>query len=223
VKCRGKRFLLPLAALSRLYRGKFLAYLGEAARAGKLRFAGVTAPLAEPSAFAAFQSRQRRKDWVVQAKPPFGSPEQVLKYLARYTHRVAISDSRILKMDDTSVTFAYRDRKDGDRKRTMTLGGVEFLRRFLLHVLPKGFVRIRYFGLFANRVRTDNLARCRELLSAPASPSPLPRSSATPEASDDDRHRCPACGTGQRRWIRMLEPAPGPSLDAWAPRPTDNP
>jgi hypothetical protein len=223
VRCRGKRFLLSVDALSLLYRGKFLAYLAEAVRAGKLRFGGTTAALAEPSAFAAFLSEQRGKKWLVYAKPPFGSPEQVLKYLARYTHRVAISDSRILRMDDDTVTFAYQDRKDGNRKRTMTLDGVEFLRRFLLHVLPKGFVRIRYFGLLANRVRADNLARCRELLSAQAPPSPPPSSPSKAESTDEDRHRCPTCGTGRLRRVGTLEPAPVPARDVWQPFPGDQP
>jgi predicted RNA-binding Zn-ribbon protein involved in translation (DUF1610 family) len=221
VRCRGKRFLLSIDALSRLYRGKFLAYLTEAVCAGKLRFAGVTAPLAEPSAFAAFRSEQRSKKWLVYAKPPFGSPEQVLKYLARYTHRVAISDSRILRIEGDTITFAYRDRKHDDRKRTMTLDGVEFLRRFLLHVLPKGFVRIRYFGLLANRVRADNLARCRELLSAQAPPAP--RSSSKAEPTDEDRHRCPTCGTGRLRRVGTLEPVPAPARDVWRPFPGDQP
>jgi hypothetical protein len=222
VSCR-KGFLLPIRVVQRLYRGKFLAYLAEAARAGKLQFAGVTAPLAEPSGFAAFLRKQRRKKWIVYAKAPFGSPEQVLKYLARYTHRVAISDSRILRIDGDTVTFSYKDRRDGNRQRTMTLGGVEFLRRFLLHILPKGFVRIRYYGLFANRVRADNLARCRELLSSEQPPSPAPSSPAKPESANDDRHRCPCCGTGRMRRVGTLEPTPVPALDAWLPIPRDNP
>jgi hypothetical protein len=106
----------------------------------------------------------RRKDWVVYAKPPFGSPAQVLKYLARYTHRVAISNSRIVSLTDEHVTFRYRDRARGNEMRTMKLSRAEFLRRFLLHVLPKGYVRIRHFGLLANRRRNANLARCRSLL-----------------------------------------------------------
>ncbi|MBV8412046.1 MAG: IS91 family transposase [Alphaproteobacteria bacterium] len=203
-------FLLPVPVLRRLYRGKFLAYLAEAAQAGKLQFAGATAPLAEPSAFAAFLSKQRRKKWVVYAKRPFGSPEQVLKYLAAYTHRVAISDARIQKIEGDSVTFRYRDRKDGDRQRTMTLGGVEFLRRFLLHVLPTGFVRIRYYGLFANCVRADNLAQCRALLAALKPPPPPPCPSSPQKGADDDARRCPFCGTGRMRPIRALDPTPLP-------------
>jgi hypothetical protein len=223
VKCRGKRFLLSIEALSRLYRGKFLAYLTEAVQAGKLRFGGATAPLAEPSAFAAFRSEQRSKKWLVYAKPPFGSPEQVLKYLARYTHRVAISDSRILRIEGDTVTFAYQDRKDGDRKCTMTLDGVEFLRRFLLHVLPKGFVRIRYFGLLANRVRADNLARCRELLSAQGPPSPPPSTPTKAETANEERHRCPGCGTGRMRRVAKLEPEPVPVPGTAAPNPRPKP
>lgn len=202
------RFLLPIRILSRLYRGKFLAYLAEAARAGALQFAGVTAPLATATGFDTFLRAQRRKEWVVYAKPPFGSPEQVLKYLARYTHRVAISDRRILAIQEDKVVFRYRDRIRGDHQRTMTLDGVEFLRRFLLHVLPTGFVRIRYFGFLANRDRAARLARCRELI-GPASveaSSPAPSSAPTPTTEDHDRHRCPSCGTGRLRCVGILPP-----------------
>jgi hypothetical protein len=211
----GETFLLPVAVLRRLYRGKFLAYLAEAFRAGKLRFAGATAPLADRSRFATWLREQRRKDWVVYAKPPFGSPDQVLKYLARYTHRVAISDRRILWIDGDTVTFRYRDRKDGNQQRTMTLDGVAFLRRFLLHVLPSGFVRIRYYGLWANCVRADNLARCRELLASEQPPPAVPSSPPKPEPSHEEPHRCPACGTGRLLRLRALDPAPVPALEAW--------
>jgi hypothetical protein len=222
IHCRDG-FLLPIRVLSRVYRGKFLTYLAEAARAGTLRFAGVTAPLATPSGFDAFLREQRRKEWVVYAKPPFGSPEQVLKYLARYTHRVAISDRRILAIHDDSVTFRYRDNAHGGRQRVMTLKGVEFLRRFLLHVLPTGFVRIRYFGFFTNRGRAENLARCRQLLAvAPNSASsPTPGSASTPNPAEDDRFRCPCCATGRLRRVATLAPAPVPALDGWAPPPRD--
>lgn len=136
-----------------MYRGKFLASLTEAARAGELKFAGVTAALAQPSAFAAFVREQRGKEWVVYAKAPFGSPEQVLKYLARYTHRVAITDRRLQTIDGDTVPFRYRDRSHGHAQRLMTLDGVEFLRRFLLHVLPKGFVRTRYYRRLCSNTR----------------------------------------------------------------------
>jgi predicted RNA-binding Zn-ribbon protein involved in translation (DUF1610 family) len=207
-------FLLPIPVLSLLYRGKFLAYLADAARAGDLRFAGATAPLATADGFAAFLREQRGKDWGVYVKPPFGSPEQVLKYLARYTHRVAISDRRILDIRDDGVTFRYRDNAGGGQ-RVMTLDGVEFLRRFLLHVLPTGFVRIRYFGLFANRVRAANLTRCRGLLAKVETP-PSPPSPSAP-AEREDRHRCPSCGIGQLRRVAVISRAPLPEIDTWAP------
>ena len=210
-----QNFFLPVKVLSRLFRGKFLALLDQAAQRGELRFAGSTAALAEPEAWASFLRAMRRKAWVVYAKPPFGSPELVLKYLARYTHRVAISNRRIISVTDEHVSFRYRDRRRGDVMRTMTLEGVEFLRRFLLHLLPKGFVRIRYFGLMANRVRTDNLARCRALLGVPtpaptsSPPAEHDRPAADPDAADSDRpeaRRCPSCGVGQLLWIRQLYP-----------------
>jgi hypothetical protein len=213
-------FFLPIRVLSCLFRGKFLAYLVEAARAGTLRFAGATAPLATPAGFDSFLQEQRSKEWVVYAKPPFGSPEQVLKYLARYTHRVAISDRRILDIQDAGVTFRYRDNTRG--QQVMTLDGVEFLRRFLLHVLPTGFVRIRYFGLLANRNRAKNLARCRELLAADptTAEASAPTAPSAPKPADeerDERDRCPCCGTGRLRNVGILLPAPIPDLDAWAP------
>lgn len=214
-------FFLPVRVLSRLFRGKFLAYLAEAARAGTLRFAGATAPLATPAGFASFLQEQRSKEWVVYAKPPFGSPEQVLKYLARYTHRVAISDRRIHAIQDAGVTFRYRDNTRG--QQSMTLGGVEFLRRFLLHILPTGFVRIRYFGLLANRNRVRNLARCRALLAAApgAVRPPTANASATPEPATDDPHRCPSCSTGRLLCVGVIAPANHRDLDAWAPVPRD--
>jgi hypothetical protein len=149
----------------------------------------------------------------------------VLKYLARYTHRVAISDRRIHGIQGDTVTFGYRDNASGSQ-RDMTLDGVEFLRRFLLHVLPQGFVRIRYFGLFANRVRAINVTRCRELLAAVApgtgdvdSSRPAPGPASKPE--DDRRHRCPACGTGTLLWIATLAPVPPQDAVIRAPTPPD--
>lgn len=206
-------FFLPVKVLSRLFRGKFLALLNEAARNSELRFAGSTTVLAQPQAWASFLRRMRRQAWVVYAKPPFGSPEQVLKYLARYTHRVAISNRRIVSLTDEHVSFRYRDRKCDSAMRTMTLDGVEFLRRFLLHVLPKGFVRIRYFGLLANRVRTDNLARCRALLGVPTT-SPAPAAETVADVADPDPPQarpCPSCAVGHLIWIRQLYPPARPS------------
>lgn len=217
VKCRSPNFFLPVVALSRLFRGKFLAHLEEAARRGLLRFAGVTAPLATPSGFAAFLEERRDQEWVVYAKRPFGSPEQVLKYLARYTHRVAISNRRIIDIQDAGVTFRYRDNQRGPQ--VMTLAGVELLRRFLLHVLPTGFVRIRYFGLFANRCRAQNLERCRALIAPEpgATPASEPGTVATPKTADEGRDRCPSCRVGRLRNVGLLAPAAVPDLDAWAP------
>lgn len=210
-------FFLPVRVLSSLFRGKFLAYLAEAARASALRFAGATASLATPAGFASFLEQQRAKDWVVYAKRPFGSPEQVLKYLARYTHRVAISDRRIQDIQDAGVTFRYRDNLRGPQ--VMTLDGVEFLRRFLLHVLPTGFVRIRYYGLFGNRSRAQNLARCRELLAADpsAATASTPNEPAAPKPAEDDRDRCPCCATGRLRWVAVLPRTPVLDMDALAP------
>jgi hypothetical protein len=207
-------FFLPVKVLSALFRGKFLALLDEAARRGQLRFAGATAALADPAAWAAFLTTLRREAWVVYAKPPFGSPARVLKYLARYTHRVAISNRRIAAVTDAHVAFRYRDRQRGDVTRTMTLDGVEFLRRFLLHVLPKGFVRIRHFGLFANRLRQRRLACCRALLGTPgpaaACPPVLPPAAQSdPDAEVHDERetrRCPRCGIGRLRCVGRLRP-----------------
>jgi hypothetical protein len=214
-------FFLPFLALSRLFRGKFLAFLAEAERAGTLRFAGATAALATPAGFDSFLEEQDSKDWVVYTKPPFGSPEQVLKYLARYTHRVAISDRRILGIHDDGVTFSYRDNLRGPQ--VMTLGGVEFLRRFLLHVLPTGFVRIRYFGLLANRVRVENLERCRALLAADVSVTvhAPPTEPAAPSPAAEERDRCPYCGVGRLRAVAVLAAIPLLDMDTWAPVPRD--
>jgi len=207
-----QRFFLPVKVVSRLFRGKFLALLKEAAERGQLRFAGATAELAGADARAVFLRDMHRKEWVVYAKPPFGSPELVLKYLARYTHRVAISNARIAGVEEAGVTFRYRDRKHGNIERTMTLSGVEFLRRFLLHVLPKGFVHIRYFGFLAPRARTK-LAHCRALLhAATATPStvapPPPAASTASDAEPGQDPLCPICGVGRLRHLRILQPEP---------------
>src|SRR5262249_1322596 len=146
-------FFLPVRVLSRVFRGKFLAGLRAAFTRGEFPFA--------PDRFEQALSVATRTDWVVYVKPPFGGPEQVLKYLARYTHRVAISDRRLLDFEDGMVRFRYKDYAHGDRKRVMTLEAPEFVRRLLLHVLPGGFVRIRHYGLLANRHRHEKLALCR--------------------------------------------------------------
>jgi hypothetical protein len=162
-------FFLSVRVLSRLFRHRFLEALQEAHRAGKLQFFGDTAGLADPKSFARWLAPQRKIEWVVYAKRPFAGPEAVLTYLSRYTHRVAIANSRLVTMDQRGVTFKwkdYRDKSNPDRPRhkTMTLSADEFMRRFLLHVLPSGFHRIRHFGLIANNGRKEKLALARELL-----------------------------------------------------------
>lgn len=161
-----QKFFLPVKALGRVFRAKFLAKLRQAYRKKELRFCGGAERLAKRAAFAGWLGGLREKHWVVYAKRPFGSPARVLKYLARYTHKVAISNSRLLRMEQGRVSFCYRDRKLANIQREMTLGVDEFIRRFLLHTLPKGIQRIRHYGFLANACRGRKLARCRELLGA---------------------------------------------------------
>lgn len=198
IGCRKRSFFLPVQVLSSRFRNLFLTYLREAFQKGKLHFHGEMAGLARPDAFEALCSHAKRIKWVVFVKPPFGGPEQVLKYLARYTHRVAISNSRIQSMEDGRVTFLWKDYADGCKTKVMTLDAVEFIRRFLLHILPAGFVRIRQFGFLANRARREKLALCRALLGASAA-----RVEAAPikESVDSVPKLCPACGTG--RMVRI--------------------
>ena len=180
VSCRAG-FFLPVRVLSRVFRGKFIDLLKRARAAGKL--IGVD----EQQAFDALIDASVRHDWVVYAKPPFGGPAQVLKYLSRYTHRIAISNRRLVAIDDRNVTFRFKDYARGSRRRTMTLDGAEFLRRFLLHAVPRGFMRMRHYGLLANRVRQKNLATCRRLLATSAPTAPI---------VDVEPPRCPLCGRG---------------------------
>src|SRR5579863_521700 len=190
-------FFLPVKVLSRLYRRLFLTRLQAAFDAGQLRFFGALANLAGRGVFAAYLRPLRAIPWVVYAKRPFGGPEQVLDYLARYTHRVAIANSRLVTLTDGRVSFLWKDYRHHDKPKVMTLDADEFIRRFLLHVLPDGFHRIRHYGYLANGVRVAKLAHCRRLLAAPE-PAPL-------AAADDYRQRyqqltgrsldlCPCCG-----------------------------
>jgi hypothetical protein len=167
VTCRPG-FLLPVRVLARLFRRLFLRELENAFNAGKLRFFTNLANLAEPQAFARRLRELRRLDWVVYAKPPFGGPEQVLAYLGRYTHRVAIANSRLLALADGKVRFTWKDYRADGKTKVMTLDADEFIRRFLLHALPEGFHRIRHYGFLANGSRGDSLALCRRLLEARA-------------------------------------------------------
>jgi hypothetical protein len=184
-------FFLPVKVLSRVFRGKFCAGLKRLYRRHQLRCAGPAAALADPKQFAQLLRRLHRQDWVVYAKPAFGGPLQVLRYLGRYTHRVAISNHRLLAFDGEHVTFRWKDYAHGGKQRKMTLSGTEFLRRFFLHVLPKGFVRIRHFGFLANRSRAAQLALCRQLL---AMTSPQLSISSGPSESASTWH-CPRCGS----------------------------
>jgi len=185
-------FFLPVKILSRVFRGKFLAGLKRLYRSKKLRCTGPAAVLADLQQFAQLIRRLHRQDWVVYAKPAFGGPLQVLRYLGRYTHRVAISNHRLLAFDGEHVTFRWKDYAHGGRWGQMTLKTCEFLRRFFLHVLPKAFVRIRHFGFLANRFRASRVALCRQLLSNPAC---IPVDSDTlPLAGDDSLWHCPHCG-----------------------------
>jgi hypothetical protein len=157
-----KKFFLPVTVMSALFRGKFLSFLKKAYRKGDLRFSGLISHLEQT--FTAFLRPLYDRDWVVYCKPPFGGPESVIRYLGRYTHRVAISNHRIIGIDDGKVSFFWKDYADGNTQKIMTLDAAEFIRRFLLHVLPDGFVKIRYFGLVANRTRKASLDACREVL-----------------------------------------------------------
>jgi hypothetical protein len=201
-----RSFFLPVKVLSRLFRGKFLAGLKTAFREGQLEFHGRFAQLAEPRSFAAWLRCLFRHDWVVYSKRPFGGPEHVLRYLAAYTHRVGISNGRLVALADSKVTFRWRDSAHGNKKRVMSLPVDEFLRRFLLHLLPRGFVRIRNFGFLANRQRTTLLPLCFQLLQS------VTRHSRSEPAHAYQPHRtqtlptCPLC-SGPMQVIERLSPA----------------
>ena len=186
------RFFLPLKVLSRVFRGKFVAALKQAFQNGRLSLHGNLALLAQPKTFVAWLRPLFRKDWVVYAKPPFGGPQYVLQYLGRYTHRVAISNHRLVSFTDGKVTFRWRDSAHNNEQKFMTLPLDEFLRRFLLHVLPKGFVRIRNFGFLANRRRATLLPFCFQLLGAAQEPQAKQDVSSTNDSHD--LWRCPKCG-----------------------------
>ena len=171
ISCR-RQFLFPVKVLSRLFRAKFIAYLKSAFRHGELGFHGVLRSLGEKRNFVQWLKRVAGTEWVVYAKPPFGGPRQVLKYLARYTHRVAISNQRLVSLESGRVTFRWKNYARASESATMTLQAPEFIRRFLLHVLPNGFVRVRHFGFLANRCRSDSVLLCRKLLAARSSGPP---------------------------------------------------
>jgi hypothetical protein len=199
-------FLFPVKALSRVFRAKFLDSLKKCFDQNKLLFVGQIEPLANAESFGTLLDGLRKKPWVVYAKKPFGSPLHVLDYLARYTHRVALSNDRICSLRNGEVVFAYRDRKNLDRRKSMTLGAEEFIRRFLLHVIPKGFMRVRHYGFLANH-RKDCLSKCRQLMGLSPVPTPPPQRS-TDELmlalTGIDIHRCPLCQNGTLMWVSQL-------------------
>jgi hypothetical protein len=215
VSPRHKGFLFPVRALAKVFRGKFLDGLRRAFDAGALGD-DVFAPT--------LCQTLRRIDWVVYAKPPFAGPESALAYLARYTHRIAISNPRLVNLEPGRVAFRYRDYQDGGKEKVMRLDALEFIRRFLLHVLPKGFVRIRHYGLLANRHRKKKIARCRALLAAPTPEAPESQSVSEElhRLSGKDLLRCPACSEGRmipiaeipRLARRSTHPIRAPALEA---------
>jgi hypothetical protein len=217
-RARHRRpFLFPVKALSKMFGGKYLAGLARSHQRGKLQFAGQCAALANPALWESLLATLRHTKWVVYAKPPFGGPDRVLKYLSRYTHRVAISNRRLLFVGDGLVRFVWKDYADRDVQKEMTLPAAEFLRRFLLHVVPRGFMRIRHYGIVANRHRQAKLARCRQLLGV-TPPAPPPAPPQTPDIenlretldhsnSEPPRAPCPLCGAPMRI-VELLAPRP---------------
>jgi hypothetical protein len=204
VACRPG-FFLPVRVLSRVFRGKYLERLRQLLDQGKLRLPGRLAALAQADRLAQWLALLYRKEWVVYAKPPFGGPAQVLKYLARYTHRVAISNARLLKLEEGQVTFRYKDYADAHQHKTMTLSAEEFLRRFVQHVLPRGFVKMRHYGLLANRHRQQRLEICRRLLLVGTAANLL--DTVAGDAVEPPREPCcPNCG-GLRFVVFELPPA----------------
>ncbi|OGA68710.1 MAG: transposase [Betaproteobacteria bacterium RIFCSPLOWO2_12_FULL_65_14] len=210
---RSRRgFLFPVKALSIVFRGKFLAALGAALALGRLKLSGTSAALAESRAQCTLLATLRQQPWVVYAKRPFAGPEQVLEYLGRYTHRTAISNERIVAFDDRSVRFRYKDYAHGSRRRLLSLAPAEFLRRFVLHVLPRGFNRIRHYGLLANRNKRALLAQARVALQAPAPPARAPMRESVvafwQRIAGVDLARCPHCHAGMLRVVAILAPQP---------------
>ena len=210
--------------LSRLFRRLFLERLTAAYQAGRLEFFADQAGLAEPARFKAYVAALRKREWVVYAKRPFGGPGAVLAYLSGYTHRIAIANSRLVAFDGARVTFKWKDyrAKAEARYKLMTLDVDEFIRRFLIHVLPDGFHRIRHYGLFANGGRAENIARARRLLGVPE-PAPSTDASERAEAGHDDEERntCPCCG-GRMIIIEIFAPGCTPRCHPTVPNPIDS-
>src|SRR5580693_7912074 len=198
VSCRPG-FFLPVRVLSRLFRRLFLEFLQKAFDDHQLHFLSSLHQLHDPAAFSAYLAPLRQAEWVVYAKPPFAGPKQVLDYVGRYTHRVAISNNRLLDIEDGQVQFRYKDYRDDNQQKTMPLSADEFIRRFLLHVLPDGFHRIRYYGFLGNRYRQEKLERCRQLLgmAVPATEAPKDYRDQYEELTGISLRLCPLCRRGQ--------------------------
>jgi hypothetical protein len=220
ISCRP-RYLLPVEVLSALFRRLLLEKLLAAHTAGKLQFFRSHTKLSDAKAFAAYLAPLRNTDWVVYSKEPFGGPEEVLRYLARYTHRVAISNRRLIACDEKGVAFKWKDyRIEGpERYKIMTLPTNEFIRRFLMHVLPAGFHRIRYYGLLASGKRAENVARARQLLAPPIIPvDAIKAIGASAAESQTADHSCPCCG-GRMITIERFEPGATPHYRPSPPAP----
>lgn len=220
ISCR-KGFFLPVRVLSRRFRTLFVGQLQQAFEQGRLTFNGKLQALREPKSFARHLEPARKVEWVVYAKPPFGGPQQVLDYLGRYTHRVAISNNRLLRFEEGQVSFRWKDYRCGNKRKVMTLSANEFIRRFLLHTLPDGFHKIRHYGFLSNRQRAAKLTRCRELI-ATAHGVPAPRPMLKQEDLNyRDRYErltgrslivCPACGQGHMQAVETFRRGAPPCL-----------
>ena len=215
-----KDFLFPVKALAVVFRGKFMAALKEAYARQELIFPGRTADLADPETFKRLIRELYQKNWIVYSKAAFNGPQAVLDYIGRYTHRIAISNNRILAVKDGAVTFSYRDRRDENRRKAMTLAADEFIRRFLLHALPTSFMKIRHFGFLANRRKKEALARCRELLVCPVeTPASETETKTTRELLQEltgfDLARCPECHTGKMQVVGEIPMAPWRPAAGW--------
>jgi hypothetical protein len=213
ISCRPG-FFLPVRVLSRLFRRLFLEYLEAAFDSGKLQFFGSIEKLRDAHEFRLYLAPLKQTEWVVYAKPPFAGPQKVIDYVGRYTHRVAISNNRLLDMEQDRVTFHWKDYRHNDRQKTMTLSAEEFIRRFLIHVLPEGFQRIRYYGFLSNRYRAEKLALCRQLLGMPIV-DPETNPGAQPvdydyqtlyEKLTASLRQCPICRQGRMVVVETLAP-----------------
>ncbi|MCB1033341.1 MAG: transposase, partial [Acidobacteria bacterium] len=190
-------YLLPVRVLSKVFRGKYLAGLKAAHAAGELALVGEVKPFSDPDRFRQLLDGLYCQEWVVYCKPPFAGPETVLKYLSRYTHRVALSNQRLVRLEGDTVALTYKDYRHGGQQRLLRLPAAELIRRFLQHVLPSGFVRIRYYGLLANRHRAEALRRCREALGVPPPEDEV-------QAQDSPSWTCPICGEGKLRIVEWI-------------------